>query len=189
MTIYGLIEDFNHLLFTRLNDKNNRISVSRNGKFMIDKADIKSLIQTIPWLMDLSDDQTKELEKISGNWILSEGEILYKEGDKDNLLYIVSEGSLAVEIFVPGRGQVRLYNADPLDIIGWDSMTPVARSRITTITALKKCNIIYFDGSALTELCENDKDLGYVIMRRLSNVIASRMLAMRLKLIDLFMQK
>lgn len=156
---------------------------------MNDRADIKPLLQTIPWLMDLSNDQIKELEKISGCLFLSEGEILYIEGDNDNLLYIVSEGSLGVEIFVPGRGQVRIYNADPLDIIGWDSMTPVARNRITTITALKKCNLIYFDGSALNELCENDKELGYVIMRRLSNVIASRMLAMRLKLIDLFMQK
>lgn len=156
---------------------------------MIDKADIKPLLQSIPWLMDLTNDQIKELEKISGNIFLSEGEILYKEGDNDNLLYIVSEGSLGVEIFVPGRGQVRLYNADPLDIIGWDSMTPVARNRITSITALKKCNLIYFNGTSLNELCEKDKELGYIIMRRLSNVIATRMLAMRLKLIDLFMQK
>jgi hypothetical protein len=68
-------------------------------------------------------------------------------------------------------------------------MTPVARHRITTITALKKSNLIYFDGSALNELCDIDQELGYVIMRRLSNVIATRMLTMRLKLIDLFMQK
>ncbi len=90
---------------------------------------------------------------------------------------------------MPGHGQVRLYNAEPLDVIGWDSMTPVARHRITTITAQKKSNLIFFDGSALNELCEEDKELGYVIMRRLSNVIATRMLTMRLKLIDLFMQK
>jgi len=156
---------------------------------MIDKEDIRPTLQSIPWLMDLSQEQIRKLEKISGFRFLEEGEILYREGDNDNLLYIVSEGSLGIEIYVPGHGQVRLYNAEPLDIVGWDSMTPVARHRITTITALKKSNLIYFDGSALTELCDIDKELGYVIMRRLSNVIATRMLAMRLKLIDLFMQK
>lgn len=156
---------------------------------MIDKADIRPTLQSIPWLMDLSQEQLRKLEKISGFRFLEEGEILYKEGDNDNLLYIVSEGSLGVEIYVPGHGQVRLYNAEPLDIVGWDSMTPVARHRITTITALKKSNMIYFDGAALNELCDIDQELGYVIMRRLSNVIATRMLAMRLKLIDLFMQK
>ncbi|PKO10653.1 MAG: hypothetical protein CVU40_03115 [Chloroflexi bacterium HGW-Chloroflexi-2] len=156
---------------------------------MIDKADIRPTLQSIPWLMDLSQEQLRKLEKISGFRFLEEGEILYREGDNDNLLYIVSEGSLGIEIYVPGHGQVRLYNADPLDIVGWDSMTPVARHRITTITALKKSNLIYFDGSALNELCDIDQELGYVIMRRLSNVIATRMLTMRLKLIDLFMQK
>lgn len=156
---------------------------------MIDKTDIRPTLQSIPWLMDLSPEQLRKLEKISGFQFLDEGEILYKEGDNDNLLYIVSEGSLGIEIYVPGHGQVRLYIADPLDIVGWDSMTPVARHRITTITAIKKSNLIYFDGSALIELCDFDQELGYVIMRRLSNVIATRMLAMRLKLIDLFMQK
>jgi CRP-like cAMP-binding protein len=156
---------------------------------MIDKADIRPTLQSIPWLMDLSQEQLRKLEKISGFRFLEEGEILYREGDNDNLLYIVSEGSLGIEIYVPGHGQVRLYNADPLDIVGWDSMTPVARHRITTITALKKSNLIYFDGSALNELCDIDQELGYVIMRRLSNVIATRMLTMRVKLIDLFMQK
>lgn len=156
---------------------------------MIDKTDIRPTLQSIPWLMDLSQDQLRKLEKISGFRFLEEEEILYREGENDNLLYIVSEGSLGIEIYVPGHGQVRLYNAEPLDIVGWDSMTPVARHRITTITALKKSNLIYFDGSALNELCDIDQELGYVIMRRLSNVIATRMLAMRLKLIDLFMQK
>lgn len=156
---------------------------------MIDKAEIRPTLQSIPWLMDLSQEQLRKLEKISGFRFLEEGEILYREGENDNLLYIVSEGSLGIEIYVPGHGQVRLYNADPLDIVGWDSMTPVARHRITTITSLKKSNLIYFDGSALNELCDTDQELGYVIMRRLSNVIATRMLAMRLKLIDLFMQK
>jgi len=156
---------------------------------MIDKADIRPTLLSIPWLMDLSQEQLRKLETISGFRFLEEGEILYKEGGNDNLLYIVSEGSLGIEIYVPGHGQVRLYNAEPLDIVGWDSMTPVARLRITTIIALKKSNLIYFNGSALNELCDNDKELGYVFMRRLSNVIATRMLAMRLKLIDLFMQK
>jgi len=167
----------------------NRISFQHTGNHMIDKADIRPILKNIPWLMDLSQDQITKLEMISGFRFLEEGEILFKEGDNDNLLFIVSEGQLGIEIFVPGHGQVRLYNAEPLDLIGWDSMTPVARHRITTIIALKNSNLIYINGSALIELCEKDKELGYVIMRRVSNVIATRMLDMRIKLIDLFMKK
>ena len=156
---------------------------------MIDNTDIRPTLQSIPWLMDLSPDQIKELEKISGFRFLSDGEILFNEGDDDNLLYIVSEGSLGVDIYVPGQGQVRVYNAEPLDLVGWDRMTPVTRRRITTITALQKCNLIYFNGKALHELCNKDKELGYLFTKRMSNVIASRMLAIRIKLTDLLMQK
>ncbi len=156
---------------------------------MNDKANLRTILQSIPWLMDLTSDQIMELEKISGLRFLSEGEFLYKEGDNDNLFYIVSEGSLGIEIYIPGYGQIKTYNAEPLDIVGWDSLTPVARHRITTIKALQNSNLIYFTGKALYELCEKDKLLGYVIMKRLSNVIATRMLTMRLKLIDLLMQK
>ncbi len=156
---------------------------------MIDKAGIRPTLQSIPWLMDLSQDQLRKLEKISGFRFLEVGETLHKEGEKENLFYIVSEGSLGIEIHVPGHGQVLLYNAEPLDLVGWDSMTPVARHRITTIKAQKKSSLIYFDGGALIELCDDDHELGYVIMRRLTNVIATQMLTMRLKFIDLFMQK
>jgi hypothetical protein len=35
-------------------------------------------------------------------------------------------------------------------------------------------------------MSEEDHDLGYVVMRRLANVIASRLLVTRLQLLDMF---
>jgi CRP-like cAMP-binding protein len=156
---------------------------------MNDKTEIHPTLQSIPWLMDLSPVQMKSLEDISGLRYLDAGEILYQEGDNDNLIFIVSEGCLSVEILVPGHGQVCIYNAEPLDIIGWDRLTPVARQRITTITAVKNSNLIYFDASALSKLCKEDTNLGFSFMHRLTNVITSRMLSMRIKLMDLIVQK
>lgn len=156
---------------------------------MNDKTGIHPTLQSIPFLLDLSPDQMKKLEEISGLRYLGSGEILYQEGDNDNLIFIVSEGSLSVEILVPGHGQVCIYYAEPLDIIGWDRLTPVARQRISTITAVKNSNLIYFDATALSELCKEDINLGYIFMQRLTNVITSRMLSMRIKLLDLIIEK
>lgn len=156
---------------------------------MIDKAEIQPTLQSIPWLMDLTPAQFKKLEKISGQMYLSAGEILYREGDNDNLIFIVSEGRLSVEFLVPGHGQVCIYYAEPLDLLGWDRLTPVARQRIATISAVKNSFLIYFDANALSELCREDAVLGFLIMQRLTNVIASRMLSMRIKLMDLIVQK
>ena len=38
----------------------------------------------------------------------------------------------------------------------------------------------------LYKLCDDDHDLGYVGRRRLSNVVASRLLTTRLQLLDMF---
>ncbi len=155
---------------------------------MIDKAEIKPTLESIPWLMDLSASQLTALEDISTYRYLNSGETLFLEGDNDNLLYIVSEGKISIEILVPGHGQVQIYHAEPLDLVGWDSMTPVARQRITSAIAVQNSYLICLDANRLSELCENEPTFGVLLMRRLSNVIASRMLSMRIKLLDLLVQ-
>lgn len=145
-------------------------------------------LESIPWFFGLSDKQLKQLKQISGYTNLESGQTLYLEGDNDNLLYVISEGKVAIDIHVPTHGNLRIYEAEPLDIIGWSSMTPMVRQRPATITALQPTRLVYFDGPALTELCEQDEKIGYVVMRRLSNIIASRLLTMRNHLFDLLVQ-
>jgi CRP-like cAMP-binding protein len=95
------------------------------------------------------------------------------------------EGQVAIEMRVPSHGKVRIFTAEPLDIIGWSSLTPVARQRTASARATLPSRLISLDAEALFHFCEEDHDLGYVIMRRLSNVITSRLLTTRLALIDL----
>lgn len=156
---------------------------------MSENPEVLKTLASIPWLMEASKDQKIKLEKIAGFRYLGEGEVLFQEGDKDNLLYIILEGSLRVTTFIPEYGETQLYDAEPLDVVGWETMAPVARQRITSVVALNKSNLLYFNGKALDNLCEEDKALGYLFMRRITNVIAARMLAMRLKLFTLVIKK
>lgn len=155
---------------------------------MINNTELKPTLKSIPWLMDLTSSQLQSLENISGSRFIKSGEVLFREGDIDNVLYIVSEGRLAIDILVPGHGQVCIYYAEPLDLVGWDRMTPVARQRITSVTAEQDSYLIYLNATALAELCDTDPVIGMTIMRRMSNVIASRLLSMRIKLLDLLAQ-
>jgi CRP/FNR family cyclic AMP-dependent transcriptional regulator len=38
----------------------------------------------------------------------------------------------------------------------------------------------------LRKACDADHDLGYVVMRRLANIVAARLMVMRLQLVDMF---
>ena len=81
---------------------------------------------------------------------------------------------------------MRIYTAEAMDIIGWSSITPVVRQRTAGARAVLPSRLVRMQATALYKLCDEDHDLGYVVMRRLSNVVASRLLTTRLQLLDMF---
>ena len=68
-------------------------------------------------------------------------------------------------------------------------VTPIVRQRTASAVALKDSILLALDGDGLRALCEADHDLGYIFMRRISNIVASRLLATRLQLYDLILQQ
>lgn len=143
-------------------------------------------LRQIAWFNELN---PKHLEKLAGISCVREvkaGETLFREGDKEDYLYIVLQGRVALEIFVPHRGKVRIYTAEPMDVFGWSSITPTVRQRTAGAVGVVDGRVICIDAPKLREACEEDHDLGYVVMRRLANVVASRLMVTRLQLLDMF---
>ncbi|MDR3577135.1 MAG: Crp/Fnr family transcriptional regulator [Anaerolineaceae bacterium] len=155
---------------------------------MFKQADITQALENIPWFLDLKGSQLEKVAKIARFQQVSAGEEVFHEGDREDLLYIVLEGQVALETFVPSQGLIRTFTAEPLDIFGWSSLTPVVRQRLSNARAVIPCRVIAIDGEALKTLCEDDHDIGFIIMRRLANIVASRLLTTRLALFDVIVQ-
>ena len=155
---------------------------------MVMRSDLIEAIQNIPWFIDLKPSQVDRLVGIAGFRNIAEGELLFREGDRENYMYIILNGQVSLESFVPSQGIHNIYTADPLDILGWSSMTPVVRQRTATGRALSPVKLLTFDSEALRRLCDEDHDLGFLIMKRLANVVASQYLVDRLMLYDLVMK-
>jgi len=151
-----------------------------------DPTEIQAALQTIPWFQELEPDHFDQLCGITSLRQVEPGEDLFREGDKEDFLYIVIEGRVAIEIFIPGRGRMRIYTAEPTEIVGWSSATPVVRQRTAGARAVLPSRVAALDAQKMRKLCEENHDLGYVVMRRLANVIASRLLVTRLQLMDMF---
>jgi CRP-like cAMP-binding protein len=143
-------------------------------------------LKSIPWFRELSPGHFERLVKIAHLRQVEAGEVLFREGDEEDYLYVVLEGRVALDIFVPGRGRVRIYTAEPMDVVGWSSVTPVVRQRTATARVILPGTLAVFDAKALRRLCDEDPELGYVVMRRMANVIAGRLMVTRLQLLDMF---
>jgi len=152
---------------------------------MLDQAALISTIRSIPWFNDLSSESVQQLALITETISVEQDEILYAEGSQHGYLYIILEGRIRIESFVPGHGILPIHFSEPLDVIGWSSLTPVVRQNPGCAKAFEYSRLIVFHAEKLQRLCERNTELGYVVMRRLANIVASSFLNHRLKLIGL----
>lgn len=146
--------------------------------------ELTALLEGIPWFLDLKPQQMEQLTKIASICQLEVGQVLFQEGEKLKCMYVVLEGELSVETYISSHRSVRLLKAEPLDILGWSTLTPVVRQSLATARAAKPSLLVCFDSEALHQLCERDHDLGYIIMRRISNVVATWLIITRLQMLD-----
>jgi CRP-like cAMP-binding protein len=156
---------------------------------MIFQANLLPTLQGIPWFIDLDEDQLLRLARISEVRTLKAGDVIFREGEKCDGLYLVLEGQVSIQIGIPFHGQVRVFTAEPLDAFGWSSLTPVVRQRTSEAVAITDCHVLQINSEELKQLCDEDHTIGYVIMRRIANVVATRLLTTRLQIMDLLSQE
>ena len=153
---------------------------------MIPAEDIQSALKKIPWFNSLTPEHFQKTAELTHLRHAKAGETFFREGDKQDYVYIVLEGRVSLDIFVPHHGKVRFCTAEPYDVFGWSSVTPGMRQRTAGAVAVLECTVACLDAEKLRQLAENDHDFGYLLMRRLANVVASRLMVTRLQLIDMF---
>ena len=139
-----------------------------------------------PWFQALEPPHFQKLVDIADLVSWTEGQTIFREGDQDDRLYLILEGHVAIEKSDPGRGRVTILTLGPNEIFGWSAVTPVVRTRTANARAVRPTRAIAFDSQALRQACEEDHELGYYVYRRLTNVIAGRLTATRLQLLDMY---
>jgi len=150
---------------------------------MYPQSDMVSILKSIPWFLDLKSEILARLSRICCIREVCAGEELFVEGGKDDYLYIVMEGQFSLDILVPNCGRMQVYTADLLDIVGWSSLTPVVRQRTSSARAVVDTKVLAIDAPGLLQLCNEDDHLGYMVMRRIANTTASRLLNTRIQLL------
>ncbi len=152
---------------------------------MDQSLDVISILKTIPLFLDLTPEHLEQISKISDLVEIDPGDIPIQEGSLPEFVYVILEGEISVEFLVPTKGQVETSRLSTYDVIGWSALTPIIRQSTATITALTHCWLLRMDGRLLSNLCEEDHTIGFIVYRRISNVAARSFLTTRLQLMNL----
>lgn len=152
---------------------------------MLTTVELCQTLRRIPWFTEMNPRQLEGLANIATLRRLDTDDLLFREGERDDAVYILVEGQITLDIEVPTRGQMTIYVAEMFDMIGWSSLTPIARQRTATAHATRPSLVLGFNSKLLLQLCDDDSEVGYMIMRRAANVIGSRLLTTRNRLYEI----
>jgi CRP-like cAMP-binding protein len=133
----------------------------------------------------LSQEQVEKLAALASERNFAAGEIIFRENEVGNVLYIIGEGQVAIEIRVPGRGRSTILTVGPGQILGWSSLFPSER-KTASARSVHPTKAVAIDATRLRETIEQDHDLGCLLLWRIAEIIAGRLKATRLQLLDIF---
>ncbi len=113
------------------------------------------------------------------------GEYLFHEGQPADQFYLLRHGRVALEVTAPGRGAVTFQTIPAGELVGVSWLIPPYRWTYDA-KALELVRAVAMDARCLRDKCEADHDLGYDVMKRFLPVIASRLQATRLQVLDVY---
>ncbi len=143
------------------------------------------LLAEHPFFQGLKREHLEYIATCGTNAVFKPGEYLAREGEAADRFYVLRHGTVALELFVPHRGAIVIQTIREGDVLGWSWLLEPHRWAFDA-RAVTLVRAIAFDGACLRRKCEEDPELGYEIMKRFARVIAERLKATRIQLMDVY---
>ncbi len=146
---------------------------------------LSKIIAEHPFLNELAKEHIDLITGCASNVVFKPNEFLFSEGDSADHFYIIRHGRVVIQTHVPERGTIDIQTRGEGDITGWSWLVPPYRWHFDA-KATELTRAVKFDGKCLREKLENDHSLGYELMRRFTLIMAERLEATRLQLMDVY---
>ena len=138
-----------------------------------------------PFLKGLEPEHIKTIAECASNVRFDEDQFIFHEGEEANNFYIILNGKVSIELFAAERGTIRVQTIGEGEILGWSWLIPPYRWHFDT-KVIEVTRAIALNGKCLRTKCENNHNLGYELLKRFTNIIAQRLEATRLQLLDIY---
>jgi CRP/FNR family transcriptional regulator, cyclic AMP receptor protein len=135
-----------------------------------------------PFLRGLTHDQLTHLADCALPAQFKAGQIIFREGEKAKLFYLIEKGKVVLESKAEFGEPVVIDTIGAGDLLGWSWMMPPYKWRFTA-RAVEPTEAVYFAGTILRDYCERDHSLGFELHKRLSAVMMKRLQGARRKML------
>lgn len=102
----------------------------------------------------------------------AEGSVLYRPGDAAQDLFVLDSGRVEFQIGRDERVNPAGFMLKKGEVFGWAALLENQPQRIASARVLEKSTLLRLNGRQVLELLESDPASGFLVMRRLSGLIA-----------------
>ncbi|MCW7986992.1 hypothetical protein XF35_17385 [Streptomyces platensis subsp. clarensis] len=139
---------------------------------------------TTPMLNALPVDGRERLMRLAHEVSFPAGTRIFEERGLADRFWIIRTGSVNLDIQVSSGGRTVVDMLGHGDLVGWSWVVPPYTWRMGA-EAFTLVRAYEFDATAVRALCEADLVLGLAVTRRVLDVVARRLQATRLRLVDM----
>ena len=146
---------------------------------------IEPLLEVHPFFKGIESAYLKVVSGCASEMQFESGQFLFKEGERADKFFVIKSGRVPIEIYSPKQGQITIHTEQAGEIVGWSWLVAPYYWHFDA-RATEPTNVFAIDGKCLREMCENDRNMGYELMRRFALIIAERLEATRFQLLDVY---
>jgi CRP-like cAMP-binding protein len=147
---------------------------------------LERLLREHHFLEGLSPEQIQFLVGCAKNVRFHAGQWMFREGETADELFLLRQGTVGLEVHVPGKGAVVMETLGPGDIVGFSWLFPPHRTHLDG-RARDEVVALSFDGECLRRKMEEDPVLGYGLTKRLLQQVYKRLERVRMQRLDIYL--
>ncbi len=112
-------------------------------------------------------------------------ERLFREGTQAEGCWLIHSGCVALDLTIPGRGEVVVQTLGPGDVLGWSWLIPPYEWHFGAVTT-RETTATKLDTGQLRRMAAEDPEFGYALAVSLFQACVQRLQATRARLLDLY---
>jgi CRP/FNR family cyclic AMP-dependent transcriptional regulator len=124
----------------------------------------------------LSDSLLKEIAAISKEASAKKGEYIFREGEKADQLHFLVSGNIALRVKLTSKPEhvTVSFVGKPYESFGWSGVVPPYHYTSSAICE-EDSQILVVSGEKFMQILEKHPEAGFIVMRRIAEIIADRL--------------
>jgi len=135
-----------------------------------------------PFVAEFEPRHVERLATLAQERRFERNHVIFREGDETTEFYLIVSGLVALEVAAPDH-VFRVQTLFAGDELGWSALLLGSGKHFQART-LERVDALAFEGADLLAACRDDPAFGSAFMHRLLRVVAERLQATRLQLLD-----